>query len=140
MAQSIVQSYLFFNGRCEEALEFYRAAVGAKVDFMMRYNESPEAPKPGMLPAGFEKKIMHASFRIGETTLMASDGNETKSSFAGFYLSLSVPTAGEAEKAFAALAADGKVVMPLGKTFWSPCFGMLTDRFGIGWMVSVAAA
>ncbi|HWA09814.1 MAG TPA: VOC family protein [Opitutaceae bacterium] len=140
MPTTFVQSYLFFNGRCEEALEFYRTALGAKIDFMMRFNESPEAPKPGMLPAGFEKKVMHASFHIGETTLMASDGNETSPRFEGFSLSLSVATAAEAERAFKALAEGGKIGMPLGKTFWSPCFGMLTDRFGIGWMVTVAAA
>ena len=134
-----VQPYLFFNGRCEEALEFYREAIGARVEMMMRNNESPQPMPPGMIPLGFEKKVMHASFRIGGTTLMASDGNENKPNFDGFSLSLSWPTAAEAERAFAALSAGGEVTMPLGKTFWSPCFGTLRDRFGIAWMISVAA-
>jgi len=135
---TLVQPYLFFGGRCEEALEFYRTALGAKVDFLMRYKESPEPAPPGSLPAGFENKVMHATFRIGSATLMASDGCEEGAKFEGFSLSLAVPTEAEADRAFAALSAGGKVGMPLGKTFWSPRFGMVTDRFGIGWMVSVA--
>ncbi len=139
MSNTIVQSYLFFGGRCDEALEFYRTALGARVDFLTRYKESPEPLPPGRLPPGFENKVMHATFRIGETTLMASDGCEEGATFAGFSLSLAVPTEAEANRAFAALAAGGQVKMPLTKTFWSPCFGMVTDRFGIGWMVSVLA-
>jgi len=127
-----------FNGSCEQALEFYRKALDAEVQFMMRYKESPEPLPPGRLPAGFENKVMHTTFHIGDSTLMASDGCEAGSSFAGFTLSLAVPTEAEADRAFAALAQDGKVTMPLTKTFWSPRFGMLTDRFGMGWMVSVA--
>jgi len=137
MNNNLVQPYLFFGGRCEEALEFYRAALGAQVDMLMRYKDSPEPQPPGMLPPGFENKIMHASFRIGRTTLMASDGCEEGPSFAGFSLSLAVPTEAEADRAFAALADGGQVGMPLSKTFWSPRFGTLTDRFGLGWMVSV---
>jgi PhnB protein len=137
MTNTLVQPYLFFGGRCEEALEFYRNAVGAQVDFLMRYKESPEAPLPGMIPPGFENKVMHTTFRIGATTLMASDGCEEGASFNGFSLSLSVPTQAEADRAFAALSVGGKVRMPLDKTFWSPCFGMLADRFGVGWMISV---
>lgn len=140
MANPVVQSYLFFGGRCEEALAFYGKAVGAQIDLVVLYKDSPEPPPPGMLPPGFEKKVMHATFRIGATTLMASDGCEAGARFEGFSLSLSVPTEGEAKKAFAALSEGGEAKMPLTKTFWSPCFGMLTDRFGIGWMVSVAAA
>jgi PhnB protein len=139
MSNTIVQSYLFFGGRCDEALEFYRTALGAEVDFLMRYKESPEPLPPGRIPLGFENKVMHATFHIGGTTLMASDGCEAGPRFAGFSLSLAVPTQAEADRAFAALAAAGQVTMPLTKTFWSPCFGMLTDRFGIGWMVSAAA-
>jgi PhnB protein len=139
MSNTIVQSYLFLGGRCDEALEFYRTALGAQVDFLMRYKESPEPLPPGRLPPGFENKVMHATFHIGETTLMASDGCEEGQSFAGFSLSLAVPTKAEADRAFAALAAGGQVKMPLTKTFWSPCFGMVTDRFGIGWMVSATA-
>jgi PhnB protein len=134
----IIQPYLFFNGTCEQALEFYRKALGAEVEFTMRYKESPESPPPGMVPPGWEDKIMHTSFRIGETTMMASDGCSTsKASFDGFSLSLSVDSEAEADRAFAALAEGGQVRMPLTKTFWSPRFGMLTDRFGVGWMVSV---
>lgn len=136
MTKKIVQPYLFFNGRCEEALEFYRAAVGAEVEMMMRFKESPDSPPPGMVPEGYENKIMHASFRIGETVVMASDGCED-AKIGGFSLSLTVPTAAEADKCFAALSEGGKVDMPLGKTFWSPRFGMLTDRFGVAWMVGL---
>lgn len=134
----VVESYLFFNGRCEEALDFYTKKLGAKVEFLMRYKESPEPPKPGMVPPGFENKIMHCSFRIGATRLMASDGCSTeKQKFEGFSLSLSVANEAEAEKAFNALSDGGQVHMPLSKTFWSPKFGMVQDRFGIGWMVAV---
>jgi PhnB protein len=134
----IVQPYLFFNGNCEKAVEFYRKALGAKIEMVMRYKESPEPPPPGMVPPGFENKIMHTSFRIGETTLMASDDcSAEKASFQGFSLSLSVPSEAEADRVFAALADGGQVRMALAKTFWSPRFGMVEDRFGLGWMVSV---
>jgi len=136
---TLVQPYLIFGGRCEEALEFYRKALGAQVDFLMRYKDSPEPLPPGRLPQGFENKVMHTTFRIGGTTLMASDGCEVGATFGGFSLSLAVPTEAEANPAFAALADGGQVTMPLAKTFWSPRFGMVTDRFGLGWMVSVAA-
>lgn len=138
-SNSFVQSYLFFNGRCEEAVEFYRKTLGAEVDFTMRFKESPEPQPPGMVPPGFENKIMHCSFRIGETTLMASDGCSADApKFEGFSLSLTVSDKARADRAFAALAEGGQVRMPLTKTFWSPCFGMVADRFGIGWMISVA--
>lgn len=137
----LVQPYLFFGGRCEEALDFYRAAVGAEPGTLMRFNESPEPMPPGMLPAGFESKIMHCEFRVGETTLMGSDGcGEAGTGFAGFSLALSVPTIDEANRAFAALAEGGKITMPIAKTFWSPRYGMLTDRFGVAWMVMVSPA
>jgi PhnB protein len=139
MNKTLIQPYLFFGGRCEEALEFYRTALGAQVDFLMRYKESPEPLPPGRLLPGFENKVMHATFRISGSTLMASDGCEEGQSFAGFSLSLAVPTQAEADRAFTALSDGGKVKMPLTKTFWSPCFGMVTDRFGLGWMVSVVA-
>jgi PhnB protein len=137
-AVTLVQPYLFFGGRCEEALEFYRTALGATVEMKMRFSESPQPMEPGQIPAGFENKIMHATFKIGGTTLMASDGNEAGAKFDGFSLSVSLPTEAEAERAFAKLADGGQVTMPLAKTFWSPKFGMVTDRFGIGWMVTVA--
>jgi PhnB protein len=134
----VVQPYLFFNGRCEEAVELYSKAMGARVELMMRYKESPEAPQPGMVPPGFENKIMHCSLRIGKTTVMASDGcSAEKAVFEGFTLSLSVSTEAEADSVFTALAEGGQVRMPLAKTFWSPRFGMLADRFGVGWMISV---
>ncbi len=140
MSLPIVQSYLFFSGRCEEALEFYKSAIGAKVDMIMRFNESPEPPPPDMLSPGYENKVMHASFHVGDTMVMASDGCGENHSFAGFSLSLGVATEAEADKYFNALAEGGKVEMPLGKTFWSPRFGMLTDKFGMGWMVSTIPA
>jgi PhnB protein len=139
MKNAIVQPYLFFGGRCQEALDFYKITLGAQVDFLLLHKDSPEPPPPGMLPPGFENKVMHTTFRIGESTLMASDGCEQGPSFAGFSLSVAVGTEAEADRVFAALAEGGQVRMPLTKTFWSPRFGMLTDRFGIGWMVSVVA-
>ncbi|MFO0930065.1 MAG: VOC family protein, partial [Gemmataceae bacterium] len=132
--------YLFFGGRCEEALAFYRQALGAEVDMLMRFNESPDAPPPGMLQAGFETKIMHASFRVRGVLLMASDGCDDQSKFNGFRLALTVPTEAEARRAFDALADGGNAEMPLTPTFWSPCYGMVTDRFGLGWMVMVPGA
>lgn len=135
-----VQPYLFFDGRCEEALDFYCRKLGAEVIMLMRYKESPEAPPPGMVPPGSENKVMHAAFRIGDTTLMASDGHcQGKPSFQGFSLSLTVANPAEAERTFAALADGGQVQMPLTQTFFSPCFGMLADRFGVAWMVIVPA-
>ncbi len=136
-----IQPYLFFNGRCEEAVEFYRQAIGAELEMMMRFKDSPEPCQPGMVAPGFENKIMHASFRVGATTLMASDGcGPDKTSFQGFSLSLSVANAAEADRVFAALANGGQVRMPLAETFWSPRFGMLEDRFGVGWMITVPPA
>lgn len=134
---ALIQPYLFFGGRCEEALAFYRTAVGAEVEMLMRYKESLDPAPPGMLAEGWENKVMHASFRIGETVLMASDGCSSEDGkFSGFSLSFTLPGEAEAQRVFAALADGGKVTMPLMKTFWSPCFGMLTDRFGMGWMIT----
>lgn len=135
-----VESYLFFEGRCEEATEFYRKALGAEVTILMRNKESPEPPPPGKLPPGSENKILHSSFRIGETTVMASDGFcSGKPSFQGFSLSVGAPNETEAKRMFAALADGGQVRMPLSKTFFSPCFGMVADRFGVAWMIIVPA-
>ncbi len=138
MSATSITPYLFFAGRCEEALEFYRTALGAEVEMLMRFGESPEPPPPGMLQAGFEDKVMHASFRVRGVPLMASDGCDDKATFDGFRLALTVPTEADAGKAFDALADGGSVQMPLAKTFWSPCYGMVTDRFSVGWMVMVA--
>ncbi len=135
-----IQPYLFFNGRCEEAIEFYRKALGAEVDMMMRFNESPDPLPPGMLAPGFENKVMHASVRIGGAVLMASDGMAAgDTEFKGFSLSIDAPDAAGVDRLFNALAEGGTVTMPAGKTFWSPWFGMVTDRFGVGWMVGVNA-
>jgi PhnB protein len=134
----LVQPYLFFDGRCEEAVTFYRSALGAEVETVMRYKDCPDTPPPGMVPPGSENKVMHACFRIGETSVMASDGGcQGHPSFQGFSLSITVPSEAEADRKFNALAEGGKVTMPLGKTFFSPRFGMVTDRFGVGWMVIV---
>ncbi len=131
-----VQSYLFFEGRCEEAVEFYRKALGAEVTMLMRNKDSPEPPQPGMCPPGSENKIMHASFRIGDSTVMASDGRcQGQPSFQGFSLSLSVPDDAKAEQLFSALADGGTVQMPLTKTFFASSFGMVADRFGVSWMI-----
>ena len=134
---TIVQAYLFFDGKCDEAIEFYKKALGAELTMLMRYKHSPEPPPPGCGPED-ANKVMHANFRIGETQIMASDGRATgKPNFQGFALSLSVKTEPEADKAFHALAKGGKVEMPLGKTFFSARFGMVVDKFGVFWMVMV---
>ncbi|MGH6639107.1 MAG: VOC family protein [Polaromonas sp.] len=142
-----VEPYLFFEGRCEEALTFYRKALGAEVTMMMRFKENPEPQSedgpgcgPGSGPDAGEK-IMHASFRIGETTVMASDGMVSgKPEFKGISLSLSVPTDAEAKRLFGALSDGGQVQMPLAKTFYASSFGMVADRFGVSGMVIVAPA
>ncbi len=131
-----VQAYLFFDGRCEEAVEFYRSKLGAQVTMLMRFKDSPD---PGTCPPGSGDKVMHTSFRIGDTTVLASDGRcLSRPSFQGFSLSLTVPDAAEADRLFASLADGGQVQMPLAQTFFSPRFGMVADRFGVPWMVYVA--
>ncbi|MGO8701808.1 MAG: VOC family protein [Limisphaerales bacterium] len=131
-----VQTHLNFEGRCEEAMEFYRRALGAEVDFQMRFKESPQTGT--CAPPGSDNKILHVSFRIGEMTLMASDGRCTgRPAFQGFSLALSVASEAEADQIFNALAEGGQVQMPLAKTFFSPRFGMVADRFGVSWMVLV---
>jgi PhnB protein len=137
MSTTTITPYLFFSGRCEEALKFYEQALGAKTEMIMRFNESPDPIPSGMLQPGFESKVMHSSFTIDGAKLMAADGCNDKSKMEGIQLALSVATEAEAHKAFDALAVGGLVGMPLNKTFWSPCFGMVTDRFNISWMVMV---
>jgi PhnB protein len=135
-----VTPYLFFDGRCEEAIEFYKKALGAEVGMMMRFNESPEKPPPGMVPPGSENKIMHACIRINGADVMASDGNaKGKPKFEGFSLTLNANDEAAADRMFAALADGGQVQMPLGKTFFAKRFGMVADRFGVGWMIIVEA-
>ena len=137
----LIQPYLNFNGRCEEAISFYKTALGAELTMLMRYSETPEPPPPGMVPPGSENKVCHATFRIGESTVMGSDGScRGTASFQGFTLSLTVANEAEADRAFAALAAGGKVQMPLAKTFFSPRFGMVEDKFGVAWMVYMPGA
>jgi PhnB protein len=130
-----VQPYLFFDGRTEEALEFYRARLGAEVQMLMRFKECPDSmPNP---PPG--DKVMHSSFRIGDTMVMASDGNcAGRPAFQGFSLSISAPDEAAAKRLFASLSEGGQVQMPLAKTFFSPAFGMVADRFGVSWMVVVS--
>jgi PhnB protein len=131
-----IQPYLNFDGRCEEAIEFYKQALGAEVDMLMRFKENPEPPQPGCMTPGTEDKVMHASLRIGDTLVMASDGRcGGKTEFKGISLSLVAPTVEEAEKRFAALADGGEAQMPLTKTFFSPSFGMVADKFGVCWMI-----
>ncbi len=137
MKNAMVQSYLFFDGKCEEALEFYKKSLGAEVNMLMRYQDSPEPPPPGCGPVD-ARKVMHAQFRIGETVLMASDGRATGNpKFEGFAQALTVKTEADADKAFNALAKGGKVEQPLSKTFFSAKFGMVVDQFGVFWMVMV---
>lgn len=136
----LIQPYLFFDGRCEEAAEFYRSKLGAEVTMLMRFKDNPEPPQPGMVPPGAEDKVMHMSLRIGDSTVLMSDGQCLgQPSFQGFSLTISVQDDAEAERVFAALGDGGQVRMPLGKTFFSSSFGMLADRFGVGWMVLVAS-
>lgn len=132
----VLQPYLFFDGRCEEAVEFYRKTLGAEVEALTRFKDSPD---PSMCAPGAGEKVMHASFRIGESTVMASDGRcSGQPNFQGFALSLTVPGPEDADRIFGALAKEGKVQMPLSTTFFSKRFGMVADRFGVSWMIYVA--
>jgi PhnB protein len=134
----IVQNYLTFDGRCEEAIEFYKRALGAEVQMFMRFKDAPQEQQCTISP-GTENKVMHACLRIGDTSVMASDGrNRGAPNFQGFSLAIQVADAAEADKFFAALSDGGNVTMPLAKTFFSPRFGMVDDRFGVHWMVVVA--
>ncbi|HET7363970.1 MAG TPA: VOC family protein [Burkholderiales bacterium] len=134
-----VQPYLFFDGRCEEALQYYSKHLGAKVERLMRNKESPEPPPPGMNAPG--EKVMHAAFRIGDTQLMASDGHcAGKPRFEGISLTITARDDAETKRIFNALGDGGKVTMPLTKTFFASSFGMVDDRFGVHWMVISAQA
>ena len=132
-----VQPYLVFEGRCEEALEFYRKALGAEIEMMMRFKDAPEPPPPGMAPPPADK-VMHACFRVGDTAILASDGQCAgggKSQFAGFSLALSAKDDADAKRKFGALAEGGQVRMPITSTFFASSFGVVADRFGVSWMV-----
>jgi PhnB protein len=136
-----VQPYLFFDGRCDEAVAFYRGALGAEVTSLMRFKECPpaEGGGPAMIPPDSENKVMHMSFRIGDMTVLASDGRCLgQPNFQGFALTLTAPDDAKAERLFASLGEGGQVQMPMTKTFFSSRFGMVADRFGVSWMVIVA--
>lgn len=136
-----IDAYLFFDGRCEEAIAFYQSALGARLDMLMRFKDSPVPPEGGRLPPGNEEKVMHASLRVGSSVLMCSDGTcAGQPAFGGFSLSLDCADEAAARQVFDALAEGGRVQMPLGSTFWAPLFGMVADRFGVNWMVGVSSA
>jgi PhnB protein len=135
MQKATINTYVFFNGRCEEALEYYREHLGAEVDCMIRYSDSPEPAPEGMLPDGFENKVMHSQFKVANAEIFASDGCEPDKKAEGFSLALTLPSKEEAGRIFNALADGGTVNMPLSESFWSPLYGQVTDKFGIGWMV-----
>jgi PhnB protein len=131
-----VQPYLDFNGRCDEALEFYKKAIDAKIGMLMRWKDAPDK---SMVTSGSEDKVMHAQFSVGDTTVMASDGrNGGQPNFSGIMLSIQVDNEAKADKLFQGLSEGGKITMPMGKTFFSPRFGMVADKFGVGWMINVA--
>ena len=130
-----VQPYLFFDGRCDDALDFYKKAIGADVKMLMRWKDSPDK---SMCTQDNADKVMHSQFQIGDTTVMASDGrNQGQPKFDGFALSIIAKTESEADKMFGALGDGGQVTMPMSKTFFSPRFGMLADKFGVHWMILV---
>jgi PhnB protein len=133
-----VEPYLFFNGRCEEALEFYKKAIGIETVRILRFKDCPEPAQPGMVPPGSENKIMHCAFRIGESTILGSDGRcQGSQKYEGFALTIKVATEAEADRLFAGLSEGGQVQMPLTKTFFSPRFGMVADKFGMTWMIII---
>ncbi len=138
MSNTLLQPYLFFAGRGDEAIAFYRTAIQAEVVMCMHYKESPE-PSPMPLPPGWEEKIMHAEIKIGGASLLLSDGCGEEQTFAGFSLSLILQDEAEARRAYEALSAGGEAHMPLTRTFFAKAFGMLRDRFGVNWMVMVPA-
>ena len=134
-----IQPYLYFDGRADEAIEFYQRVLGAEVEMLMRFKDSPEPPRMP-LPAGWDDKIMHSSLLVGDTLVMASDGmSDQPQRSDSVTLSITADDEAQARRVFDALADGGSVFMPLGKTFWSPCFGMCSDRFGVSWMVGVDA-
>lgn len=133
-----IESYLFFNGRSAEALAFYEKAVDAKKLALLTFDDSPEPQPEDVVPKSWRDKVMHMAFSVGESVVMASDGMGPEAcAFNGFALSLNVKTEAEADRYFGALSDGGEVQMPLGKTFWSPRFGMLKDKFGVAWMVGI---
>lgn len=133
-----IQPYLYFSGRAEEAIAFYQKALGAEVQMLLRYKDSPEPPPPGVIAPGWEEKVMHSSLKIGDAIVLASDGcGQEQAGFKNFGLTISAEGEADADRIFGALADGGEVRMPLGKTFFSPRFGMVADRFGVLWIVIV---
>lgn len=133
-----LQPYVHFNGRCEEAIEFYKKAVGAQVNMLMRFKDMPASSGPAAITPGTENKVMHANLRIGDSVLLVSDGRcSGDAKLEGFSLTLTVSSDTEAEKAFAALGEGGSISMPLQKTFFASKFGMINDRFGVSWIIIV---
>ena len=136
MQKATLQTYLFFNGRCDEALDYYQQHLEAKVELLFRFNESPDPMPEGSIPEGFENKVMHTEFTIGDTRFLATDHSGIKNKgFAGFSLAITVSDEATLHRAFAALSDGGNVIMPLSPTFWSPLYGQVTDKFGIDWML-----
>lgn len=132
-----ITPYIFLSGRCEEAFAFYTEKLGAKVQAVMKYSQSPTPAPEGMLPPGFEDKVMHGEIHIGNTAVFASDGNDVTTVPAGYMLAFATLDEAEARRAYKGLSEGGAVIMPLGPTFFSPCYAMLTDKFGVGWMIMV---
>ena len=133
-----IEPYVIFDGRCEEAIEFYKKQLGAKVNMLSRFKDNPQPPEPGKMTPGTENKVMHGSLQIGDSTVLMSDGHcQNQPKFDGFALKLHAANDAEAERLFEALSSGGKVTMPMNKTFYASSFGMLTDRFGVMWMVIV---
>lgn len=138
MQSASVNTYLFFAGRCEEALEYYATHLGAKIGMLMRFNEAPDPIPEGVLPPGFENKVMHGEVTIGNTRLLVSDGCVPTGNFSGFSQAITVTSKETATQVFNALSDGGEVTMPLQETFWSPLYGQVKDKFGLDWMVMVA--
>ncbi|WP_340680577.1 YciI family protein [Paraglaciecola sp.] len=140
MQQTTLNNYLFFGGRCEEALNYYKQHIGAKIGMLMRFSDSPEPMPEGILAPGFENKVMHCEVTVGDSKIMASDGCGDGTTFSGFSLAITLATEQEAQKVFATLSDGGQVTMPLEPTFWSPLYGQLIDQFGVAWMVMLPEA
>lgn len=133
-----IQPYLFFRGRCEEAIAYYKEKLGAEVVMMMRFKDNPDKPGPDKVPKALDEKIMHASVRISNSEIMMSDGMKSGPlDFQCMSLSLRVPTEAEADRIYGALAKEGTVQMPIGPTFFARRFGSVADKFGVSWMVIV---
>lgn len=132
-----IEPYLFANGRADDMIAFYRDALNAEVLMRMTFGESP-APPQMPLPTGWDAKVMHATLKVGDAQLMISDGDtDAPANHTGFRISLGLDSQDDVRRAFDALAAGGSVQLPLSPTFWSPLFGMATDKFGIGWMIGL---